>query len=372
MSILILTSNQHPLVMNEYKYLKILVPEIMLLSLMPVSQLLKSLLLSSKVLILNVKYVLLFTQLFGHLDKFPIHHLIYWYMHLLYILVLDRKYSFEVIHAHWLYPGGLIATTYSKVVPTHVVITSHGYDADERTFSKPKLTKLVIEVGLRANKIITAERRLYENLTSHDLDNVILTNNFVELYKYSLPETSGVRKELNIEKDKFVVLFGPRISKIYGALDFAEAIVILDKVISNLFVICLGKAETDYVEKLFLEHGIRYRLTGNINNEDVFNYLEACDVVCNLGYMGQGIFTLEAFACGKPAIGFYDVGEVKIEDGVTGLLSKSGDIEGIAKCVLRLYNDGNLRKLLAMNARKTIETKYSLQKRMRDILDSYK
>lgn len=372
MSVLILTSNRHPVIMDEYEALKNTLPQIMLQSFIPIGRLVRLLLINARILILNVKYLLLFTRLFIHLDKFPPHHLLYWYLHLIYLLVLDEKYSFRIIHAHWLYPSGLIATTYSKFIPKHVVITVHGYDADERTFSNERLAKLVIEVGLQAKKVITAERRLYDNLLRHGLNGVVLTNNFVDTSKYDFnKETSEIRSQLQLEKDAFVVVFGPRVSEIYGALDFAQAIVKINKDIPKLFVVCLGEVQTNYVTQLFAENKVRHRLTGELDNSRVFSYLEACDIVCNFGYISQGIFTLEAFACGKPTIGFYDIREVKIEDGITGLLAKSGDVEGIAKLILKLYVDEKLRKMLGKNAEETVQSRYSKEKRIKDTLAAY-
>lgn len=373
MSVLILTSNRHPVIMDEYEALKNTLPQIVLQSFMPPGQLMRALLINARILILNVKYLFLFMGLFIHLDKFPPHHLLYWYLHLVYVLVLDRKYSFRVIHAQWLYPAGLIATTYSKFIPKHVVITVHGYDADERTFSNERLTKLVIEVGLRANKLITAERRLYDNLLGHGLNGVVLTNNFVDTSKYDFnKETSEIRSQLQLEKDAFVVVFGPRVSEMYGALDFARAIVKISKDIPNLFVICLGEVQTNYVAQLFAENRVQHRLTGELDNEMVFSYLKACDIVCNFGYISQGVFTLEAFACGKATIGFYDIREVKIEDGITGLLAKSGDVEGIAKLISELYVDEKLRKVLEKNAKEILKSRYSKEKRINDILAAYR
>ncbi|MFC1893870.1 glycosyltransferase family 4 protein [Chloroflexota bacterium] len=66
---------------------------------------------------------------------------------------------------------------------------------------------------------------------------------------------------------------------------------------------------------------------------------------------GWGISVIEANACGTPAIA-YDVPGLRdsIRDGETGLLVSPGDIEELAKTIVRLLNNRELRIKLSQNA----------------------
>ncbi len=369
-NVLVFTFTLHPLVMNEFQELKNHIKNITLLEALPPNMLLRELALNFKTILLNMKYVILFMGLIlFNLKKYHLPGLIYWYFHLVYLLILDKKIHFEIIHAHWIYPAGIIATTYCKYFPKKVVITAHGYDADERTFCNLKLKKMVLETGLKADCIITGERRLYDNLNTCGFKKIIFTPPFVEL-----PKNNGVelRKKNNIEINSYVVTFGPHLSKTYGALDFAKAVVKVRSYINNLLVICIGKGdEKKQVKELFDKNNINYKFTGGVQNSEVINFLSLSDVVCNLGYSSQGIFTLEAFSCGKPVIGWNDVDEIKIKDGVTGLLMKSGDIDELSKTIIKLYNDPDLRKKLGDKAREVVETEYSKNNRIAQIISAY-
>ena len=370
--ILVFASSMHPLIVNEHKELQKHLDLVVLSGFLGPNALIRELFKNIFTLFFNIKYVLLFSKLiFSNLRNFRFHYLIYWYLHLLYILILDKKHGFDIIHAHWIYPAGLLATIYSRYIHKRVVITAHGYDADERTFKNVKLKELVIETGLLAETILTAEQRLYRNLRHHGLNNIFLTNNFVELTELEHDSTSRIK--LKINPTAFVVIFGPHILEMYGVKDFVDAIVKMHQKIPNLFVICIGEGNMKgYVRQNFEEINIGYRITGKISHSDVITNLKACDVVCNNGYVSQGIFALEAFVCGKPVIGYDSIEEIKVEDGVTGLLSKIGDVNNLSELIIRLYEDPNLRKKLGTNARKKVETDFSKEKRIKDILTAYK
>ena len=66
---------------------------------------------------------------------------------------------------------------------------------------------------------------------------------------------------------------------------------------------------------------------------------------------GWGITVVEANACGTPAIAYNVPGlRDSIRDGETGLLVPHGDIEELAKAIVKLLTDSKLREKLSRNA----------------------
>lgn len=370
-SVLLLTPFLHPLIMNEFEELKNHVKNIALHEIKPAKLLLKELILGFKTILLNIKYVILFSEIiFFNLGKFPVLNLISWYLNLVYLLKIDERIHFKIIHAHWIYPSGIIASTYCKYLPKRIIMTAHGYDADQRTFDNSKLKKVVIETGSKADCIITGERRLYDNLNTCGFKKLIFIDPFVESQQNN--NNDEFKTERKIHLDSFVVTFGPHVRKEYGVIDFAKAIINVATSIDNLFVICLGEGnESNSVRKLFDTHKINFEITGNLPNSKLIDYLKISDIVCNLGYISQGIFTLEAFSCGKPVIGWNDIGEIKIIDGITGFLTNSGNIAGLSEIILKLYKNPELRKKLGSNAKEHVKIRYSKNKRISTILSTY-
>jgi len=371
--VLMFSATRHPLLSDIQKELQKHCDTVILYHFLTTGALLKFFFTNILFFCIHIKYVILFIKfIFDNLKFFNFRTLKWYYLNLLYLLFLDKKYSFDIIDAHWIYPAGLIATTYSKYFPKRVIITVHGYDARKEDLQKnPKLIKLIVKTASLADSILTAEKKLYENLTQHGIKKIIHTNQFVDLEEFG-GSSANVRNELKINHDSFVVGFGPHIKEAYGIMNFVDAMILVHEEISNLFVICLGVGDKEeYVKKKFNQNGIKFLMPGKILREIFINYIKACDIICIPGFITQGIFALEAFACSKPTIGYTNIHELKIEDQITGQLVKKGDFQSMSKEVIRLYKDSSLRMLLGKNARKKVETYYTKEKRISDILRAY-
>ncbi len=90
-------------------------------------------------------------------------------------------------------------------------------------------------------------------------------------------------------------------------------------------------------------------------------YIESSIFVLSSRFEGFGVVLLEAMACGVPAVSFAcpcgprDI----IDDGVNGLLVKTGDIEQLSQKINYLIESGDARKAMGINAIKSVE-KYSI------------
>ena len=75
----------------------------------------------------------------------------------------------------------------------------------------------------------------------------------------------------------------------------------------------------------------------------------------------QGLATIEAQACGLPAIVF-DSGGVKytVEDGVTGYVCEEYNTEDVVAKIKTLYNDTILLREMSKNTQKFVQEYYSL------------
>lgn len=73
-----------------------------------------------------------------------------------------------------------------------------------------------------------------------------------------------------------------------------------------------------------------------------------------------GLVILEAFACGKPAIGT-SVGDIPniIKDGYNGFLVEPANVEQLKEKLEFLLQNPELCQEMGKNARKTVEKKYS-------------
>lgn len=78
---------------------------------------------------------------------------------------------------------------------------------------------------------------------------------------------------------------------------------------------------------------------------------------------GFGLVQIEAMALGKPVVGF-NTGPTPeiIQHGKNGLLAKAGDIDDLAKQIIRLFEDPVLQKKVATQGKKDFQEKYTISK----------
>ena len=95
--------------------------------------------------------------------------------------------------------------------------------------------------------------------------------------------------------------------------------------------------------------------------DDVEQVYAAADVVvCASAFESYGKANLEAMACGKPVVSTRRGGPSEtIVDGQTGFLVDSGDAAGLARQVIRLLRDGNLRRQIGQAGRAHVCRQFS-------------
>ena len=110
----------------------------------------------------------------------------------------------------------------------------------------------------------------------------------------------------------------------------------------------------------------RVHFTGSVREQDLPALYQACDVfslVTNKGFgLGEGIplTPLEAAACGKPIlVGDQDGSHEAVEEGVTGFVVHSFDLDALRERILRLARDAKLRARMGAAGRARIEREHA-------------
>ncbi|WPU98351.1 glycosyltransferase family 4 protein [Mucilaginibacter sp. cycad4] len=105
----------------------------------------------------------------------------------------------------------------------------------------------------------------------------------------------------------------------------------------------------------------RVIFSGKVDHETLCRAYQACDIfVAPSRYESFGLIFIEAMSYGKPVISC-NVGGVPeiITDNYNGFFAETGDVQSLADKILRLADNGDLRKQMGLNARKTIEEKFN-------------
>ena len=143
--------------------------------------------------------------------------------------------------------------------------------------------------------------------------------------------------------------------KDYKQLDhLIEAFALVKKKMPQAELIVAGRGEYSglarLAESLGVAQGIRF--LGEISDDDKVRILKQAWVFVTPSMKeGWGITVIEANDCGTPAIAYNVPGlRDSVKDGDTGLLVPAGNIEELAKAILRVLGDSKLRAVLSRNA----------------------
>ncbi|RQH01250.1 glycosyltransferase [Natrarchaeobius oligotrophus] len=268
-----------------------------------------------------------------------------------------RIESFDLVHAHFSWTAGYVATRLGEEFGIPSVITVHENEdrlADELQSGNDDL----YWTWKNADAIIRVNEKDCERLSEYN-DTVHAIPNGYDRERLPLKETATARERLGISRDETVVfsLGGLIPRKRFDLLIEAVAAVEHDEP-----VVCAiggrGK-ERRNLERLaqrYSNETLDVRVLGFIPNEELANWLNACDIFA-LASESEGNPTVmfEALGCGKPYVGT-NVGGVDeiITTDEYGLLCPPNDTDALTEVLQRgLSRSWNRETILEYGTRFT-------------------
>ena len=154
-------------------------------------------------------------------------------------------------------------------------------------------------------------------------------------------------------------LFIGRLAKEKGVDILIKALPMVLRLIPNLVGYLVGpgpqeKELKNLVKRLGLENSVKF--LGFIPDEEKFQYYKACRVVVVPSRWDFSPITIyEAMACGKPVIASNVTNSEILEDGITGLLFESENVEDLADKIIVLLKDEKLREEIGKAAKEKVK-----------------
>jgi len=172
---------------------------------------------------------------------------------------------------------------------------------------------------------------------------------------------SIVRQKYSLEKRPLILYLG-RISPHKGIHLLIEAFNQARQQLPQAALIIVGKHTFDsYTERLKRMADDNVIFAGYVIDEEAPLYYAACDIYVSATlWEGFNLPLVEAQACGRPVIAF-DLGphpEV-VEHNLTGLLVPPSDTVALAKAMVKLLSDGELRQRMGAAAADFIRTRFA-------------
>ena len=197
------------------------------------------------------------------------------------------------------------------------------------------------------------------------------------------PDTAGVRAALGIPDDAPVVCIASRLFRWKGHHDLVDAIDLVRRDLAGVRLLIVGEDDPranpgggsyrselgERISALGLDGSVVF--TGF--RTDVARLIAASDVFCQPSAEEPfGMVYLEAMAMRRPVVAYSSGGAPEVvSDGETGLLVERGDIAGLARALLRLLRDPDLRRRFGEAGRRRVELVFPPQRSAAAMLEVY-
>jgi len=274
-----------------------------------------------------------------------------------------QDFKFDIIHAHVALPSGFAAMKLRESYHKPLVLTIHGQDLNQTIFRNIRCLKAIKRVFAYSDKVITVSnklKRVAEGNVGHT-EKIAVINNGIDLEEAFKGESELKAKYQN----RTIVL---SVSGVHRSKGIDLNLRALAKAISkhsDVIYLIIGEGRErgsleQLVSKLNLETYVEF--VGEVPHRKAMEYISICDIFSLPSWSeGFGIVYLEAMAHGKPVIGVRGEGiEDVITNGETGFLVTPRDVGSLAKTLIRLLADPDLRSRAGARAQELVREKYTL------------
>lgn len=147
---------------------------------------------------------------------------------------------------------------------------------------------------------------------------------------------NGIRKQLNIPQDSFLIITGGKIDKTKNIHLLIDAVEQIDR--DDVHLLVFGRAESDMAEYMGKIDNKHIHYIGWINSEKCYDYYLASDLACFPGT--HSVLWEQACASGLPAIfKDWDGGFSHVDAGGNCVLIKDISTKGIIDAIMPFVND---------------------------------
>lgn len=277
--------------------------------------------------------------------------------------VLLRKERFDVIHAHWAVPNGLIAIMGRCLAFSRAKVMTSFPGSDVTV-----LTRLGW-IGRICSKIIA--RSDYLSCNSSDLREALVKAGFdaarIDLVIYGVDcreiffseeKRAALRRDLKISEDEIVLLLIGRFVPKKGFSTALRALKYITAQNTNIKMVVVGdgplKSEyLDILKKEQTEHYVTF--VGEIPTSELSKYYSACDIFLapsrRLPSDGLNVVVVEAMACGRAVIASNVGGnDLVVSHGFNGYLHEENNPLQLAQFVMKLLGQSAVRREMGQNS----------------------
>jgi len=253
-----------------------------------------------------------------------------------YLRKYIKKYGKpDIIHAHFVFFGGVIAKLLNEITGIPFVVTAHSSRHFKEIKSKYKFNEMRL-VFKSADQVIAVSKFLRKRLgTLYKIDQIKVIPNTVNSDFF----TPSKKKH---DKNRFIFTCIGNMSINKGFDKLLSAFSSFSKT-ENVYLNIIGDGpERNNLEQLAKELGIEKRVIfyGLLNRTRILDVLQQSDVLVSSSNLETfGVTLIEALACGIPVIATRSGGPEEIVNETNGILVINQDVYALTAGLKEIYKD---------------------------------
>jgi glycosyltransferase involved in cell wall biosynthesis len=285
----------------------------------------------------------------------------------------------QIVHSHR-YKENLIAALLKRRcrIP-HLIRTVHG-SIEHKAGVKGMKARLYAFLDTRTSKRFDAIVSVSEDLArqlgeQYPGSKVVTIHNAVEAATI-LPSRrrEDVRRELGVADDQPLIGVVGRLVAVKGLERFLAVAKLIVAAHPRAAFLVVGDGPLHQeCRQMVLDLGLQGKVLLTGFRDDVVDVINSLDIYAMTSHHeGIPMTLLEALALSRPVVAM-SVGGIPevIEDGVSGILVKSGDIERMAASCIRLMTEKPTAIELGRNARRRVESEFSILAHRQRVVELY-
>ena len=286
---------------------------------------------------------------------------------------LARRHDATVIHAHHYSP--FVYSCLSRVwrPGSRVVFTEHGRLSDTPPSAKRRLANRIL--ARFPSRVFAVSEDLKRHLEGEGFapDALEVIYNGIEVGP--VPDAAlraEVRQTLGADAGTFVVGTIARLDPVKDLGTLIDAAATLRGVLPIAVVIVGDGPERRSLEAEAKRLGIERDVRFLGHREDARRWLAGCDAYVNCSISeGVSLTILEAMAAALPIVATRVGGTPEVVDAASGRLIPSRDARALSEALLQLARNPGVRAALGRSARQRLETRFTLERMVREYADVY-
>ena len=283
------------------------------------------------------------------------------------LYTLFRRGRYHIVHTHSSKAGAL-GRVAAKLAGTPIVVHTlhslvfHEYQpwiVNRALWTVKKICAPLTDYFISVSEVIR-QKAIAARIVREDNSSTIYSGMELEWFLRARGDGARIRQELGIPANAPVVGKVARLFRLKGhdqLLDAAPAIV--QQCPDVRFLLVGDGILYEHLQQRLQKLGIRdnFVFAGLIDRERIPELIAAMDVVVHTS-LREGLARVlpQALAMGKPCVSFdIDGAPEVVLEGRTGFLVRPGDSEGLARAVVQLVKDRELRATMGEAGRKVVD-----------------